>query len=412
MSIRFGFEIGYSICTRYDFKEPFNHDIDVIARLDRDSNTMKTNFASLFLCCLITIACESKIKSSQIDTHEVIAPFVRDMNYSSEYVAEIHSVRYVEIRSKIKGYIEKQYVDEGQAVGEGQSLFKIGHRELDKELQKASAAYKGAKADLQAAEIELNNVRRLVEKDIVSRTELDVMKARVESLQARLEEALANQEQVALKISFSQIKAPFHGFVNRIPHKVGSLIDEGDMLTSIADHREIFAYYHVSEIDYLNYVATREHNEKAVSLRLADNTIYGYEGKVEMIESEFDSATGNIAFRARFANPDGLLKHGSHGKVIVNKEIKDALFVPQKSAFEVQDKLYVYIIQPDGTLKQRNIVEKMRFSDYYVIESGLSKTERILYEGAEHMKDGDKIEPVMRDLSDLVLSSGGDSSTW
>lgn len=365
----------------------------------------------LFLAlCVIAASCDSKKEAEKVDKHEVVNPMVKNTAYSHEYVAEIHSVKYVEIRSKIKGYIEKIHVDEGQAVKEGQLLFTLNALEFDKELQKANAAYKNAIADMKATEVELKNVKLLVEKNIVSKTELEVTKAKVDALKADVEEALAHKEQAALYLSFSQIKAPYNGIINRIPNKVGSLIAEGDVLTSISDNREVFAYFNLSEVDYLNYISNGEQESKTVSLKLANNVLYGHEGKIEMIESEFDRSTGNIAFRARFPNPDAILKHGSNGKVIVNKQLKNALLIPQKSTFEIQDKLYVFVVNQEGVLEQRNIIPKMRFPDFYAVESGLSKDDKILFEGAENAKDGNKIHAVPVDLEKAMSLNTKDLS--
>lgn len=359
------------------------------------------NSQKLFLAlCLIMASCTSKKEADKnTANYQVISPLVKDTSYTSNYVAEIQSVRYVEVRSKIKGFIEKNYVDEGQSVKKGQLLFTLSFLEFEKELQKANADYKGALADLKAAEVEFFNVNRLVDKNIIAQPELDVLEAKVNALKAKVEEAVANKEQVALHLSFAQIKAPYDGVINRIPHKMGSLIEEGDMLTSISDNSEIFAYFNLSEIDYLNYISSGEKEIKTVNLRLANNEIYPHPGKIEMIESEFDRETGNIAFRARFPNPDAILKHGANGKIIVNKELKNALVIPQKSTFEVQDKLYVFVVNKDNILKQRNITPKMRFTDFYAVESGLSKDEKIVFEGVEDAKDGIKIEPVYVDLA-------------
>lgn len=360
---------------------------------------MKINQILFLALCLIATSCSSKKETEKVDTYEVINPIVKDTAYSNEYVAEIQSVKYVEVRSKLKGFIEKIHVDEGQSVKEGQLLFTLSFLEFEKELQKANAAYKSAVADLRVAEVELKNVKRLVEKNIVSEAELDVIKAKVDALKADMEEAMANKEQVALNLSFTQIRAPYSGIINRVPNKAGSLIAEGDMLTSISDSREVFAYFNLSEIDYLNYISTEEKENKTVSLKLANHVLYGYEGKIEMIESELDHATGNIAFRARFPNPDAILKHGANGKVIVNKQLKNALLIPQKSTFEIQDKLYIFVVKPDGVLEQRNIIPKMRFPDFYAVESGLSKDEKILFEGVANVKDGNKIVAVDIDLA-------------
>ncbi|MGR8940351.1 MAG: efflux RND transporter periplasmic adaptor subunit [Gammaproteobacteria bacterium] len=347
-------------------------------------------------------SCSSKNETDTVDSHQVVSPIVKDVTYSNEYVAEIHSVKNVEIRSKVKGYIEKNYVDEGQAVKKGQMLFELSTLEFEKELQKADAVYKNAIADLKAAEVELNNVKLLVAKNIVSKTELHVTQAKVEAMKADVEEARANKDKAALHIAFAHIKAPFDGVINRIPNKVGSLIQEGDMLTTISDNREVFAYFHLSEIDYLNYITTEDKDIKTVSLKLANNALYGHEGKIETIESEFDRSTGNIAFRARFPNPEAILKHGANGKVVVKKQLKNALLIPQKSTFEIQDKLYVFVANQEDVLEQRNIISKMRFHDFYVVDAGLSENERILFEGAENERDGNKIHPVCVDLAKVM----------
>ncbi len=354
----------------------------------------------LFLLSLLTLAsCNSPEEvTKKLDTHEVASPIVKDISENSEYVAQIQSVKYVEVRSKVKGYIEKIYIDEGQFVKEGQLLFTLNSLEFEKGVQKADAAYKSAIADFRATEVELVNVQKLVEKDIVSKAELDVIKAKSDALKADMDEALVNKEQAVLQLSFSHIRAPYNGILNRIPNKSGSLIAEGDVLTSISDSHEVFAYFNLSEIDYLNYILSAEEQTKIVRLRLANQALYNHLGKIEMIESEIDHGTGNIAFRARFPNPDATLKHGSHGKVMVNKAIKNALLVPQKSTFEIQDKLYVFVVNNSGILAQRNIISKMRIPDFYVVESGLTKEEKILFEGVANVKDGYKIEPIEIDL--------------
>ncbi|MDR4484270.1 MAG: efflux RND transporter periplasmic adaptor subunit [Nitrospirales bacterium] len=369
----------------------------------RKSTQMKTNPVLFISVCLLMISCTYEKETEALDTHKVIYPVVQDAKYSSKYVAQIQSVNYVEIRSKIRGYIEKIYVDEGQPVKKGQLLFALTHNVFEKELQKANAAFRSAVANLKVAEVELANVIVLVEKNIVSKSELYVIQAKVDALKADLEEALANREQQALNLSFSRIRAPFDGFINRIPNKVGSLIAEGDILTSLSDNREVFAYFNLSEVDYLNYIASGERGAKVVSFELANQVLYEYEGTIEVIESEFDSSTGNIAFRARFPNPDGLLKQGANGKVIVNKILENALLIPQKSTFEIQDQLYVYVVNQDNVLEQRNIVYKMRLPNFYVVESGLSKDEQVLLEGVENVMNGDKVHPIHVDVANAML---------
>lgn len=364
----------------------------------------KCHYPLLITLCLSLLACEPEPKSIPDDVYKVVKPIEQNVDYANEYVADIQSVRFVEIRSKVKGYIEAIHVDEGQAVKQGQPLFTLNVQEFEKKLKKAKAAFQSSIADLKAAQVELKNVKLLAEKDIISQAELDVARAKVESLRADTEEAKADQELAALNIEFSNIKAPFAGTINRIPKKVGSLIDEGEMLTSISDHQNVFAYFNLTEIDYLNRINAGKRESDVVELKLADNSLYPYPGKIETIESEFDHATGNIAFRARFPNPDDLLKHGSNAKVVIRKHIENALVIPQKSTFEIQDKLYVYVVDSNNRLKQRNVIPKMRFPHYFVVDSGLTKNDVIVYEGVESLKDGATIQPEPADLAQLMSS--------
>jgi RND family efflux transporter MFP subunit len=350
-------------------------------------------------------SCSKRDAALKADVFQVIKPVVNTVTYQKEYVAEIQAVQYVEIRSRVKGYVERIHVDEGQMVNEGQLLFTISSKIYKHELQKANAALNNALADLRGAEVELVNVTKLADKNIVSKAELKMVEAKVQAFKANVEEAEAEKEQAALKVSFSQIKAPYKGFINRIAHKTGSLIEEGTMLTTLSDNREVFAYFNLSETDYLKYMATEDKKgSRRIELLLANNLPYNHEGNIEITESEFDRSTGNIAFRARFPNPDRILKHGANGKVIVKEQIENAVLIPQKSTFEIQDKLYVFVVKKDSTVEQRNIATKTRIPNYFVIESGLTSDDVILYEGIQSVKNGGKILPQILEKEKLLSS--------
>jgi len=362
-------------------------------------------YLRLASACLFIASCAQSPTNENPETFKVIHPFILDTTYTVEYVAEIQSVHYAEVRTRVKGYIEKIHVDEGKDVSVGELLFSINSKEFEQHLQKASATVKSAEAELKALEMELFNANRLFERDIVSKAEMELVAAKVEAQKANVEAAMAEKEQAALSLSFSRIKAPYGGVINRIPKKVGSLVDEGDMLTSISDSRNVFAYFNLSESDYLNYLmGDQDRSSNTIRLRLANNELYEHTGKIEIIESEFDPTTGNIAFRARFPNPNKILKHGSSGKILVERPLRQAMLVPQKSTFEIQDKLYVYVVKQDSVLELRNIIPKNRIPDYYILQEGLQVNERFVYEGVQKIKAGQKISP---ELLKLVISSKG-----
>jgi RND family efflux transporter MFP subunit len=332
---------------------------------------------------------ESKTEAGKFP---VTSPLAMDTTYTSEYVAEIQSLQNVEIRAKIKGYIEKIYVDEGKPVKAGQTLFSINSQEFQKELLKARAMIKTAIAETKTAELELQTAKTLFGKNIVAKSEFEKAQANVEAANAKVEEAKAAEESANINVALAEIKAPFDGIINRIPFKTGSLIDEGTLLTTLSNNKEVFAYFNVSEKEYLNFANEKRNDAKNnISLLLANGQTHKYKGTVETIEGEFNKSTGNIAFRAKFPNPDLLLKHGSSGKVQLTNEIKDALLIPQKTTFEIQDKFYVFVVDQNNVVKQRNIVIRQRLPHLYVIESGLSSTDKIIYEGIQNVKEGDKI---------------------
>ncbi|WP_205509613.1 efflux RND transporter periplasmic adaptor subunit [Longitalea arenae] len=333
---------------------------------------------------LVAFLCQTGCKSAKEEKEEpgkytVTSPAVIDTSFTKEYVSQIRSVRNIEIRAQEKGFLQNIYVDEGQFVKAGQLLFRIMPKVYEAEVLKTQAETK-------AAEIELQNARSLAEKNIVSKNEQAMAEAKLD--QAKAEMALAK-----LHLSFTEIRAPFDGTIDRIPKKLGSLIDEGELLTSLSDNSEMFAYFNVSEPEYLEYQAnTRGHlNKSKVNLLLANNRPLPYKGVVETIESEFDNETGNIAFRAKFPNPDRLLKHGETGKVLMTIPVSKALVIPQKTTYEIQDKKYVFVIDRNNVVRSRNISVSGQLPDLYVVSGGLSADERILLEGVQKVKDDDKI---------------------
>lgn len=341
--------------------------------------------------------CTPRPESAAVaETFQVIQPLIKDTVYLREYVADIQSVQNTEIRAKAGGYLEAIHVDEGEFVAAGQPLFTISRKQYEQEVLQAEAAVASAVAETKAAEVELKNTRALVEKNIVSQSELELAQAKVEALKARTAEARAHEANARLELSFAQIRAPFAGYINRIPNKTGSLIAEGSLLTTISNNNQMLVYFNVSEREYLDYLSTSsEGKPKEVQLLLANGEVYPFAGQVETAESEFDSSTGNIAFRAKFPNPRQLLKHGATGKIQVSVKLKNALLIPQKSVFEIQDKFFVYEVNDSSRVKMTSVTPSYRLPELYVIERGLSAEARVLYEGIQLVTAGEQINATL-----------------
>jgi membrane fusion protein, multidrug efflux system len=335
-------------------------------------------YASLFVVLYITGCASKKAEKEETGKYSVTSPVILDTTFTKEYVSQIKSVRNIEIRAQEKGFLQNIYVDEGQFVKAGQVLFRIMPKMYEAEVLKSEAETK-------AAEIELQNTTALVDKNVVSKNEQAMA-------QAKLDQAKAEMSLAKLHLSFTEIRAPFDGTIDRIPKKLGSLIDEGELLTSLSDNSQMFAYFNVSEPEYLEYQTnTKGRGDNKVGLLLANNRPLKYKGVVETIESEFDNETGNIAFRARFPNPDKLLKHGETGKVLMTIPVSKALIIPQKATYEIQDKKFVFVVDKNNVVRSKNITINGEMPDLYVVGSGLSENDRILFDGVQKVKDDDKI---------------------
>lgn len=333
-----------------------------------------------FIIALNLTGCQSK-KEEKVEMSEylVTSPVVKDTLFIKEYVAQIQSLENVEIRSQEKGYLEALHCDEGRQVKSGQLLFSI----MPKLYQ---AEYLKAKAEARLVGLELQNVKKLADKNIVSQTELAMA-------QAKLDGANADLAMAATHLSFTKITAPFDGTIDRIMFKKGSLIEDGTVLTKISNNKNVYAYFNMTEVEYLDYKSRSSNDIKnTVALILSNGVEHKYKGVIETIESEFDNETGNIAIRAKFPNPELLLKHGETGKIKMTVPIHDALIIPQKATYELLDKIYVYVVDAKNVVKARNIKIKQKLSNLYIIDSGLNKNDKILLEGLQTIKEDDMIK--------------------
>ena len=305
-------------------------------------------------------------------------PLIADTVIQRDYVCQIHSVQHIELRALEKGYLQDVLVDEGQQVKEGQLLFRIRPILYQAEVQRAQA-------EAEFAEIEFRNTKSLADSNVVSPNELAMAKARYDKAKAELSVAQAH-------LGFTEITAPFDGIVGRFHVRKGSLLDEGELLTELSDNSSMWVYFNVPEAEYLAYQKSAlAGNGTKVKLQMANGEVFDQIGEITAIESDFNNTTGNIAFRATFANPQGLLRHGKTGSILMDSRLKDVLLIPQKATFEVLDHRYVYVIDKDNVIHSTRITIGPELQHLFVVNEGLKKDDRILLEGLRKVKDSDSI---------------------
>lgn len=340
----------------------------------------------------VVVACggERVIASTTPEEFIVATPTVGAV-VEREFVGQVRAVRHVELRARARGVVEAAHVDEGQRVKAGQLLFTLGTRAVQQELERARATVASAVAELRAAQIAHDNTRMLFDRQVVSNAELELASAQVAALEARLREARAEEGHAEVNLSFGAVRAPFDGVINRLPRRVGSLVAEDELLTTLADTSEMHVYFQVSEQEYLALSRRPQGMGAGVTLKLADGSVHPHAGSIDAVESEFDRATGNIAFRARFPNPDGLLRHGASGKVVLRESLDDAIVVPQQSTFEVQEHLFVFTVDDEDIVHATRLMPRARLADTFVVESGLAAGDRFVVEGAQRLRHGQRI---------------------
>lgn len=317
-------------------------------------------------------------------------PSIMDVPTTQAYVCRLQSRRHIEIRALNEGYLEAIPIQEGQAVRAGDRLYELYPVLYRTKLE-------AEKAELRLAEINLQNTEKLAGRGFVSAPEL----ARA---MAERDKAKANFDRATAEAGFTSIVAPFDGIVGRQLMQHGSLIEAGDTLTTLSDNAVIWAYFNVPEADYLRFKSVRgasnaesprslDLSSATIQLRLANGEIFDKNaGTMLTIESEFNKETGNIEFRADFPNPEGLLRHGQTGTLLINQRLSGALVIPQRATFEILDRRYVFVVDEGGVAHQREITVARELEDIYVIKSGLKAGEKFVFEGVRQVRDGKRLE--------------------
>lgn len=249
---------------------------------------------------------------------------------------------------------------------------------------------------MKLVEIEYQNTKQLADSGIVSPNELAMAKAKVEKANAELNLAQGH-------LSFTQIRAPFDGIIDRFHVRKGSLVDDGDLLTTLSDNGTMWVYFNVPEAEYLDYITQEKQDSLLkVQLQMANKKMFDQFGTVETIQADFNNETGNIAFRAAFKNPNGILRHGETGNIMMPIHHHQAMMIPQKATFEILDKKYVYVVDSTNTVQARHIKVETELPHLYVIKAGLRPNERILADGLRKVKNGDHIECTMRPVEAII----------
>ena len=386
---------------------------------------MRAKSVVLLLCCIpfFTIqSCKNKqdnvqAAASAVKDYPVITLTPRSTTLASDFPASIEGEQNVEIRPMIDGYIEKIFIDEGATVRQGQQLFKIRAPQYEQEVRTAEANIKIAQADVNAAQMQVNKVKPLVEKNIISRYELEGAEFRLESSRAALAQAQATLANARTNLGYTMVTSPVSGVIGTLPFKIGSLVSRSTTqpLTTVSDVSNIYAYFSINEKQALSFAAnvkgvTSEDRLKSlppVTLVLANGEELPQKGRVETASGQINSATGAVRVRATFPNLNNMVRSGSSGTVRIPVTVENALLVPQKSTYEIQGKKFVYLLDSTGKVNSTEIrIRPNSGGRFFVVEDGLKAGDKIILEGVASLREGAEVKPRPVNVDSLFTTQG------
>ena len=346
----------------------------------------------------------SNAGAQPVATYKVLTLQPRSATLNTDYPASIQGLQNIEIRPKVDGFVQNIYVDEGSIVKKGQLLFKIKAPQYEQDVRTAEAGIETAQADVSAANLQVAKVKPLVEKDIISKYELEADQYTLRSKQAALAQAKAALANARVNLGYTTIVSPVDGVIGSLPFKLGSLVTSTttDPLTTVYNTATVYAYFAMNEKQLLDFsrdstntsIRAKLNNIPQVTLVLSDGTVYEHKGKVETINGLINTNTGSANFRAAFANPRGLLRSGGSATVRIPAIVKNSILIPQNVTYELQDKRFAYLLDSKNKIKNVAItVMDNTAGQFFVVTDGLHAGDRVIIESATNLADGTEIKP-------------------
>lgn len=364
---------------------------------------MKSRIAYLTLC-LALVGCGNKTQIPQASNEYAVREIkTTECNLSTSYPATIKGIQDIEIRPKVSGFITKVHVDEGDFVRRGQVLFSIDRVQYEAAVKSAEAAVRVARTAVSTQKLTVKNKKMLHEKKIISDYDMEMAENQLASAEAELASARAQLIDARNNLSFCSVTSPSDGVVGTIPYRVGSLVSSttAEALTTVSNISKMYVYFSMTEKQLLEYTKGTDGVKgalaaiPAVSLQLADGSTYNQTGKVTNVNGVIDIATGSVSMRATFDNPQKILRSGGSGSVVFPIHMDNAILVPQKATYEIQDKHFVYVVGKDNKVKNTEItVLPQNDGTNFVVTGGLKAGERIVVEGVNTLSDGMAIKPI------------------
>ena len=377
--------------------------MNMSVKRNRSFSSSRVVFAALGLSVLT--ACGGGQGGMKMGDNQFAVEAVKatSSNQSEQYPATIKGLQDIEVRPQVSGLIVKLCVDEGATVRKGQALFQIDPTQYKAAYDQAAASVKSAKANLETITATERNKKMLHDQKIISDFEYQTAVNNLLTAKANLAQAEAAYTAAKQNLDFCTVKSPSDGVIGTFPYRIGALVSPSisEPLTTVSEIGDMYVYFSMTEKQLLDLTRAggtlKEQLEKmpAVKLQLADGTMYDAEGKIDAVSGVIDQTTGSVSMRAIFPNKQNILRSGGMANVVFPYTMSEIILIPQTATQEIQDKKFVYVLQPDSTLKHTEIqISNLNDGKNYIVTSGLESGERIVVEGVNTLKNDMVIKPI------------------
>ena len=377
--------------------------MNMSVKRNRSFSSSRVAFAALGLSVLT--ACGGGQGGMKMGDNQFAVEGVKatSSNQSEQYPATIKGLQDIEVRPQVSGLIVKLCVDEGATVRKGQALFQIDPTQYKAAYDQAAASVKSAKANLETITATERNKKMLHDQKIISDFEYQTAVNNLLTAKANLAQAEAAYTAAKQNLDFCTVKSPSDGVIGTFPYRIGALVSPSisEPLTTVSEIGDMYVYFSMTEKQLLDLTRAggtlKEQLEKmpAVKLQLADGTMYDAEGKIDAVSGVIDQTTGSVSMRAIFPNKQNILRSGGMANVVFPYTMSEIILIPQTATQEIQDKKFVYVLQPDSTLKHTEIqISNLNDGKNYIVTGGLKEGDQIVVEGVQTLQDGQKISPI------------------
>lgn len=370
----------------------------------------------IFILALAITSCSKKQpQQAVIQEINVVEVLQTDVPIYKEFVGHVYGEKDIPIRARVEGFLEGIHFEEGFNVTQGQLLYTIDPKPFEAKVNSQMSRVAEAKTMLAKAESDLKRYKPLAELNAVSASDLDAAQAQYDAALSSLAAAKANLKSTEIELGYTKIYSPINGTIGKTEAKVGDFVGREPnpvILNTVSKIDNVRVEFFITEKEYL--VLRREMGEESLNerrqrmerqrekpgdnlqLRLSDGSKYNYPGFVQFVDRGVDATTGSILVQSQFPNPDGLLRPGLYGKVIVKMGIvPNGILIPQRCVMELQGQFSVYVVNNEGMVESRTVEPGEMIGDLWLIKSGLAAKDQIVIDALQKVRDGMKVNPVL-----------------